>query len=546
MPYAPEYLHLVIPGVTFEALLYGRNSDDAIGAGSSVEDQLTTGRTLCKAHNWRISQEFKDADISASRHGRKIRDDFEALLDTITHDAPPAGVRRIVVAYEASRYYRDLEAYVRLRTACMATDTLLCYNGQVYDLSKRDDRKTTAQHAVDAEDEAEGIRNRNLRTADLQAQAGMPHGKAIYGYLRTYQTVNGRKRCTGQTEDPARGPFVLETLQRLDTGNTLRSVTRWLKAEPKAARPDGHPWTEDSVRAMALNRAYLGERLHRDKYVKATWEPIKGLDTPQGRAMFNRVTAMLTDPARRTQRGTEVKHLLSYLALCGECGDHAVLRYLAPSGRRKTTLVCKEKFDTSIVEAVLDAYVEEAIIDWFSNKQKARSSLVPADDKIAEVTASTQRLINAYEEQLAEARRLAEEFNETTGQFKLSAASLASMESKLEPKLDAARKKLQSYTGVSPLLLKMLDAKDPDVAWNGRPATDDEPALPGLTLEQKREVIRNIVTVRLHKTPGARKVDERRVRLTFVGEPGFRARPLRAPGSGPVQADARRVGSGTG
>ncbi|CAL9662332.1 hypothetical protein [Streptomyces sp. enrichment culture] len=28
MPYAPEYLHLVIPDVRFEAYLYGRNSDN--------------------------------------------------------------------------------------------------------------------------------------------------------------------------------------------------------------------------------------------------------------------------------------------------------------------------------------------------------------------------------------------------------------------------------------------------------------------------------------------------------------------------------------
>jgi hypothetical protein len=60
MPYAPEYLHLVIPGVTFEALLYGRNSDDSTSSGASVEDQLANGRGLCNRHNWRIRREFND------------------------------------------------------------------------------------------------------------------------------------------------------------------------------------------------------------------------------------------------------------------------------------------------------------------------------------------------------------------------------------------------------------------------------------------------------------------------------------------------------
>jgi hypothetical protein len=539
MPYAPEYLHMVFPGVRFEADLYGRNSDDAIGSGDSVEAQLATGRSLCASYDWHIRREFNDADKSASRHGRKTRSDFEALIEAIANEPSPPGTRRIVVAFQASRYYRDLEAYVRLRKVCMETNTLLCYNSQVYDLSRRDDRKATAMHAVDAEDEAEGIRDGNLRTARSQAQAGMPHGKAIYGYLRTYRTVNGRKRCTGQEEDPVRGQYVFKSLQRFDSGHSLRTLVRWLKSHPDAARPDGKPWNEQNARMMLLNRAYLGERLHQGTYVKAVWDPIKGLDTPEGRALFNRVTAKLTDPGRRTQRGTEVKHLMSYLGLCGECGDHAVLRYLAPCGTRKTTLVCKEKFDTSIVEALLDAYVEEALLTWFSDKQMARDALVPADDKVKEMAAATQQLINSYEEQLSDARRLAEEFDEKAGRFKLSAASLASMESRLEPKLDAARKKLQTFAGVSPLVLRLLEAKDPDAVWNGKPAADGQPAEPGLTLEQKREVIRKVVTVRLYKAPASgRRNLEGRITLSFVGEPGFRDRPLRAPATSPAQDDA--------
>jgi DNA invertase Pin-like site-specific DNA recombinase len=531
MPYAPEYLHMVIPGVRFEALLYGRNSDDHSGIGSSVDDQLANGRALCTDYNWDVWREFKDTDISASRHGRKRRDDFEALIDAITNDTPPPGVRRIVVAFEASRYYRDLEAYVRLRNACMATGTLLCYNGQVYDLSRRDDRKATAMHAVDAEDEVEGIRERNLRTMRRTASEGMPHGKAIYGYTRTYETVGGRRRCTGQVEDP-RGPYVVEAIRRIDRGHSLKAVLRWLQSEPAAARADGKEWNSDMVRRLVLNRAYLGERLHRGKYVQAAWKPLKGLETPEGRAMFNRVAAKLTDPSRRLQRGTNVKHLLSYIALCGECGDHAPLAWLSPSKRRSATLYCELKMNTSIAEAWIDAFVEEAVIEWFSDKKRATAALVPQDDDVAKRAAAAQSLVNSYEEQLDEARRLAQEWDEETGRFKLSAASLASLETQLTPKLEAAREKLRSFTGVSPLLLRMLAASDPDVVWNGRPATDEGPGSPGLSIEQKREVIRKVVTVRLYKAAKrgrSRSVDPGRIKLSFVGEPGFRDRPLRAP-----------------
>lgn len=546
MPFAPEYLHLVIPGVRFEAYLYGRNSDDPFKGGGSVDDQLVTGRALCQRHNWPVAHEFSDTDTSASRHGTKTRDDFEALLSKITESTPAPNVRRIVVAYEASRYYRDLEAYVRLRNACLKASVLLCYNGQVYDLSRRDDRKTTAMHAVDAEDEAEGIHDRNLRTTTLQAEAGEPHGKLPYGYLREYTVVNGRRRCLRQYEHPVQGPCVVKAMQKIDAGHSMRSVTRWLNSHPEAAPSNGKPWVGTTLRRMLINRRYLGERLHLGQYRKATWEPLKGLETPQGRAMFNRVTAKLTDPARRTQRGTQVSHLLSFLGLCGECGDHALLK-VWQQGNGSVVLGCKETRHLCILEDLADAFVEEAVIHWFSGK-KARAALMPGAGELEVKAAAAQRLINGYEEQLAEARALAEDFDEETGRPKLSAASLAGMEQRLEPKLERERKKLLGLSGVSPLLLRLLEADDPDDVWNGSVATRVSPAVPALTLEQKREVIRKVVTVRLRKASrrGIRHVEPGRIALAFAGEPGFRDRPLRAPGSAPDQASARAAGAGTG
>jgi site-specific DNA recombinase len=545
MPFAPEYLHLVIPDVRFEAWLYGRNSDDATKTGDSVEDQLTTGRSLCDRHAWPILREFKDADASASRHATKTRGDFEDLIATIVSSPAPNGVRRIVVAYNAARYYRDLEAYVRLRNACLNANVLLCYNGQVYDLSRRDDRKATAMHAVDAEDEAEGLRDQNLRTATLQAEAGKPHGKLHYGYLREYAVVGGRKRCVRQYEDPVRGTYVFQSLQRIDSGHSMRALVRWLKTEPKAARPDGKPWNEITARRMLLNRTYLGERVHHGQWVKGTWDPIKGLETPEGRAMFNRVTDRLTDPNRRTQRGTAVAHLLSFNALCGECGDEYLLTTY-PHGRGLyTVLGCKDARNVAIREDVADAYVEEAVIDWFSRKDEARAALVPDDSEAAAKVEEAQRLVNGYEEQLREARQLAATFDSATGRPKLSVVALAAMEQAIGPLLEAEQRKLTAPTGVSPLLMRLLTAEDPDVVWNGRSDTDSEPGVPGLSLEQRREVIRSVVTVRLYKASrlGLRTLEPGRITLSFLGEPGFRDRPLRAPASVRALTGARGAGA---
>lgn len=527
MPYAPEYLHLVIPNTRFEAWLYGRNSDNAFtshgGTRDSVDDQLATGRTLCHQHGWHVLREFKDSDLSASRHAKKTRGDFEDLLTAITTEPAPAGVVRVVVAYEASRYYRDLEAYLRLRDACEHAKVLLCYNDRVYDLSRRDDRRETAQHAIEAEDQADEIRSRNLRTAAQQAQAGMPHGKPQYGYTRQYAIVGGRRRCTGQKEDE-RGVYVLKALKHVDSGGSIKSLVRWLRSEPKAARPDGKPWDEQKVCRMLLNRAYIGERLHQGVYIKAAWKPIKGLGTPRGRALFNRVTARLSDPARRTARGQDIAHMLSYLALCGECGDHAMLRAKSRGAGRRPTLDCDVKHDTSIGEELLNGYVEEAVISWFERKDSARAVLVPDYAETTAKVEAAQRLVNGYEEQLREGRQLARTFDPQTGRPRLSVGALAELERELEPLLEAERRRLQGPSGVSPLLLRMLE--DPDVVWNGDPADGSNPDEPGLSLEQQRYIIRSVVTVRVFKAkrPGVRRVEPGRVTLSFLGQPGFVSR----------------------
>jgi hypothetical protein len=225
-----------------------------------------------------------------------------------------------------------------------------------------------------------------------------------------------------------------------------------------------------------------------------------------------------------------------------------VLRHLSGSEKRKRGLCCKEKNDTSIAEFRLDAYVEEAVIDWFTDTAKARSALIPADDKVKEQAAAAQKLINAFEEQLRDARAQAEEYDAEAGRFKLTAASLAGMEARLVPQLEAAKEKLRTYTGVSPLVLRLLEADDPDLVWNGRPAAEGRLAEDGLTLDQKREVIRKIVTVRLFKAraSGRRPLDDDRIRLSFFGEPGFRAQRLRAPEVAPAGVPRQGVASGTG
>lgn len=546
MPYAPEYLHLVIPDVTFHAWLYGRNSRDPKKKGRSVTAQLHDGRDLCERLDWYIEDEFKDTGISASRHAHRSRDDFEALLDAIENTPTPDGVVRICVAFEASRYYRDLEAYVRIRNACFNAGVLLCYNGQVYDLSKREDRKATAQDAIDAEDEAEGIRNRNLRTARQTAAKGAPWGKCQFGYMRKYDPDTGD--MVGQFEEPTNGPVVVKALQHIDSGRSLHSLVRWLREEPAAVRPDGATWNDNLAKYMLLNRAYLGERVHHGSYIKASWEPLKGLETPEGRALFRRVTKTLTatsrgsqfDTAQRLRVESRVVHLLSRDALCGECGDDHPLKASQMGARheRRRIYRCADKGDTSIREDVLDAHTEEGLMQWLGRKDVARAALIPDQAEVAQEVQRSQEMLDLFEEELAEARRLNRTRNEQ-GRPLLSLTALSATEQDLLPKIEDLQAKVQSATGVPLLLQQLLGAADPEALWYG----SEESA--GLTMEQKREAIRHIVTVRLFKarSRGVRTIEPGRITLSFIGTPGFRGVRLHAPGSVPGRLGAAASGT---
>ncbi|MEU5624218.1 recombinase family protein [Streptomyces tendae] len=508
MPIAPEYLHLVFPDTVFHALLYGRASRDPKKKGSSVADQIASGTELCEEHNWPIAAVFdQDVDRSASRHARRKRRDFEALLDTIG-----TGRGKIVVAWEASRYYRDIEAYVRLRNACMEAGVLLCYNGQVYDLSKREDRKLTAQHAVDAEDEADGIRDRNLRTTRGTAKKGTPHGRILYGYARRYDPETGD--LIEQYKHPTRAPLVHEAFQRIAAGETEYSIIQDFRT--RGERLPGIDWQYYHLRTMLRNPGYAGHRVFQGEILReGTWPAI----VPQ--ELFDQVQQIVKDPARLTTKDWSVKYLLSGIARCGACEHGPHLRVVKTRGVR--AYQCSEGYHTMMRVAMLEGYVEQALLDWL---QLRAVDAFRTDDQQAEAAKARTRLAG-LKQQLAEAQEKAAAFDEN-GRPRLSVDSLTMLESRLMPLIEAAEAESR-VVQVSPLIQGLIGADDVEERWEA------------LTIEQRRSVVRQCVSVRLNRARarGVRTIEPGRITLAFAGEPGFRVGLRRARGSVPGRGASR-------
>ncbi|MFF9690289.1 recombinase family protein [Streptomyces sp. NPDC014623] len=510
MPIAPEHLALLYTG-PFDAYLYGRNSRDPKKKGSSVGDQLNEGRELCLENGWPIKREFSDIGRSASRYAKREREEFEEMIEGIE-----SGDCRILVAWEASRYYRDLEVYVRLRNVCMAAGVLLCYNGTVYDLSKRSDRKATAQDALQAEDEAEGIRDRNLRTVRLNAKAGGPHGRILWGYARRYDPDTGD--LVEQYPHPERSKIVQKIFERVAAGESEYSILQNLRAGGE--RLPGIRWEQHHLVSLLRNVGYKGRRIHQGIDVgKATWPALVEDE------LFDAVQQIISAPERLTTKSWAVVHLLSGIARCGVCETAPHLKILNNRGIK--SYQCSEAFDVSMSEAKLDAYVEEAVIEFLESKAAAAAFSSTDDQKR---TAAARLRHKQMQAQLDAARLKAAEFG-PDGQPVLSIQSLAALEATLTPKIEEARVQAEAVN-VPPLLRGIIGRPNVDAIWED------------MTIEQRRAVLRAVVNIRLMKarTSGIRKIEPGRVQLTFYGEEGFIRGWRRGPVSVPPQrADALDV-----
>ncbi|MFG2978815.1 recombinase family protein [Streptomyces sp. NPDC048331] len=508
MPIAPEYLHLVHQG-PFPCYLYGRSSRDPKKRGRSVGDQLHDGRDLADTWGWPVVEEFKDTGVSATRYAHKARDDFDEMLTGIKERRV-----RLVVAYEASRYYRDLEVYVRLRNACAEADVLLCYNGMIYDLSTATDRKLTAQDALQAESEGDMIRERNLRTVRINATAGKPHGRTLDGYRRRYDPDTGD--LIDQVEDIERSPLIRRLFDEAEAHRSIRGIAVRCGDDGWYTR-DGKAITRTFVLGVLRNPAYIGRRVFRGRELcDATWP---ALIRP---AQFQAVQAYLDQEDRTWARGqdSEPRHLLSGIALCGlhpELAGEGAEPVMRPYVNGKSwSYRCELKAHVSINEAMLHDAVTEAVVSRLEDPVYAAGFREKPAQAAAD--AARNRLVS-LERQLDEAREMASQFDES-GAPALSVASLAALERQLMPLIAKARQEAQGPQGVPLVLRNLIGAPDVSEAW------DD------MELEQRRAVIRRVVTIRVYRsaTQGARRLTPDRVRLSWYGEPGFRGVVPRARG----------------
>jgi hypothetical protein len=160
-------------------------------------------------------------------------------------------------------------------------------------------------------------------------------GKSWQGGPRPwgFQPRPGTERYA-RTLDPdaAEAAVANDYADRLLAGTSLKTCIADLRARQERGEPgcdtvSGSPWGARSLVGVLTKATIAGLQVKGGVLVEAPWEAVIE------REKWERLRALLRDPARRVQTGTEPRWLVSSTATCGVCGK--VLRIGGPSSRSR-------------------------------------------------------------------------------------------------------------------------------------------------------------------------------------------------------------------
>jgi len=323
------------------AAIYARISKDGTGAALGVERQERLCRDLAAQRGLDVNDVYVDNDLSA--YNGKHRPGLESLLAAVD-----GGRVQAIVCYHVDRLYRrstELERLVDLIERTKA-EVLTVAAGDL-DLTTASGRLVARLLSNVAQAESERMGERLRAKNDDLARAGRPPGgRPKYGY------------GPGYVVDEAEARWVRHAAGRVLAGWSLVRIARELDELGVPTRQRRAPWHHSTVRNILVSPAIAGLRIHRREVAgPASWEPILDRDT------WQRVRAVLADPARRKQR-TGGPYLLSGLVRSPEGGhmngrvrqvaDGTIARsYGSRHGDGISVEIGADRLEAAVVEAVL-------------------------------------------------------------------------------------------------------------------------------------------------------------------------------------------------
>jgi DNA invertase Pin-like site-specific DNA recombinase len=372
---------------TTTAREYQRVSKVIRGNDRSPEEQHGDNARHADRHGWDLGPAYRDK-VSASRYGRKVREDWQRLVTDLQHDRFGASV---LILWESSRGSRQMSEWVQLLELCekRGVKIYVTADSKLYDPADARDRRSLLEDAIDAEYESAKTSKRTRRSAASTAKDGKPGpGLPPYGYRRVYDPTSGRR--VGQEIEPAEAEVVVELYRRLKAGHSLRTITSDFEARGIRTR-DGRPFIRSTLRAIALNRAYIGERVHdpdRDTVRQGHLSPRAVISTGVwppivDGALWTAVYQLLTDEERLTRRPGRATHWLAGIAVCDVCSGPMRARVRKDMAEPEMFYVCHRATHVTVPYTDLEEHAEMVLLAYLTRDDVVDTLTATPEDPVA-------------------------------------------------------------------------------------------------------------------------------------------------------------------
>ncbi|MFG3586575.1 recombinase family protein [Streptomyces sp. NPDC047990] len=466
------------------AVIYCRISQDRTGAGLGVDRQRQDCEALAERNGWDVVEVYVDNDVSA--YSGKKRERYEAMLADLEQ-----GTATVVIAWHTDRLHRsptELEKYIDLsERRGVATHTV---QAGTIDLATPSGRMTARILGAVARQESEHKGHRVARARQQKAMAGeWAGGIRPFGWgVPTGETKTKVDRKTGEEVEvdvldmaqlvPEEAAAVLHWTDALLSGGSVRSCVRWA-ADKGLTTPRGNTISHQDLRDMLVRPRNAGIAVYKGEEVgRGLWEPI----VPEEK--FRAVVAILSDPTRRTNRGAQPRWLGSLLYLCGRDNCGHGMTVTQSGGRLYPSYKCPTGHGGGRRAEIVDRYVEDTIVERLSQAD-ARDLLLPGPDGVD---------VSGLQ---VEAVQIEQRMRDLGGLFGAGGVELPAFTEGMETaraQLAGVRAQLARAATVDPLAA-LIGAPDVRKAWQA------------YSLEQKRNALRELVTVTLVKPRSGRMPD---------------------------------------
>lgn len=340
------------------AAIYSRFSTDRQDA-RSLEDQSRRCRRWAEAQGMAVVAEYQDAATSGATVARA---DLQRML------AAAGRAWRTLLVDDLSRLSRDLGDTWRLVFGDLAAAGVVvvdCTTGQRSDAPGA--RLVFGATALVNDTFLQLVRAETHRGLEGRALAGYHTGGRTYGYRTVPEDppADPQRPRRVPVIDEAEAKVVRRVFVGRLTGKSTRALADELNRDGIPAPHDGgkghkgaRGWSHTTIRAMLMNRRYLGEvSWNASQWVKTPRGTRRRLVRPDGERVvrmvpelaivdaeaFSRVAATFTKrPGRPAGSGRRWGTLFSGLVRCGQCGGAVVTVGGRPGadGRPRAQLGC--------------------------------------------------------------------------------------------------------------------------------------------------------------------------------------------------------------